>query len=88
MVVGERAKMRGKRLYECACVSHPSLPPHRCAAVKAARALGPGHTVVTVLCDGGARYMAKVYSTQWLAERHIAPSKHINYASDNADFIH
>jgi cysteine synthase A len=25
------------------------------AAVRAARALGPGHTVATVLCDGGVR---------------------------------
>jgi cysteine synthase len=24
-----------------------------------ARALGPGHTIVTILCDGGERYLAK-----------------------------
>ena len=26
-------------------------------AVKLARKLGPGHTVATILCDGGQRYM-------------------------------
>ena len=31
-------------------------------AVHAARRLGPGHTVVTVLCDSGARYMSTVHA--------------------------
>jgi len=34
-----------------------------------ARALGPGHTVVTVLCDGGERYMSKTYQDGYLASR-------------------
>jgi len=25
--------------------------------VRVARALGPGHTIVTILCDGGHRYL-------------------------------
>jgi cysteine synthase A len=36
-------------------------------AVRTARALGPGHTVVTVLCDGGQRYQSRLYSRSWLA---------------------
>ena len=32
-----------------------------CAAVKTARRLGPGHTIVTVLCDGGHRYLGTVH---------------------------
>ena len=28
-------------------------------AVKLAKEMGPGHTIVTVLCDGGARYQSK-----------------------------
>ena len=32
------------------------------AAVRAARALGPGHTVVTILCDGGQRYLNSVHA--------------------------
>ena len=43
-----------------------------CGALRAARALGPGHTVVTVLCDGGGRYYARLFNPEWLAERGLA----------------
>lgn len=43
-------------------------------AVKAARALGPGHTVVTVLCDGGARHLSKFHSPTYLAEMGLTPA--------------
>ncbi|KAL5474601.1 hypothetical protein EMCRGX_G026573 [Ephydatia muelleri] len=36
------------------------------AAVKVARKLGPGHTVVTCLCDNGQRYYARLFNKQWL----------------------
>ncbi|MGF1520550.1 MAG: cysteine synthase A [Nodosilinea sp.] len=36
------------------------------AAVKLAQQLGPGHKVVTVLCDGGSRYQSRIYSRPWL----------------------
>ena len=39
------------------------------AAEKVARELGPGHTVVTILCDGGQRYQSRLYSRAWLAEK-------------------
>jgi cysteine synthase len=39
------------------------------AAVRVARELGPGHTVVTVLCDGGAKYASRLYNRQWLTEK-------------------
>lgn len=35
-------------------------------AVKVARALGPGHTVITILCDGGARHSSKFHNTAYL----------------------
>jgi len=38
-----------------------------CAAVEAARKLGPGHTVVTILCDSGARYQSRLFNAEWLA---------------------
>jgi cysteine synthase len=38
-------------------------------AVKLARDLGPGHTVVTVLCDYGSRYQSKLFNPQFLRER-------------------
>jgi cysteine synthase A len=39
------------------------------AAVRVAKALGPGHTVVTVLCDGGARYQSKLFNPAFLREK-------------------
>ncbi|MBD0336542.1 MAG: cysteine synthase A [Cyanobacteria bacterium Co-bin13] len=39
------------------------------AAVKLAKEMGPGHTIVTILCDGGTRYQSRLYSRQWLEER-------------------
>jgi cysteine synthase A len=38
-------------------------------AIRMARDLGPGHTVVTVLCDHGSRYQSKLYNPAFLAER-------------------
>jgi cysteine synthase A len=51
----------------------PSAALNVIAAVKAARLLGPGHTVVTILCDGGARYAAKM-APDALAARGLAVS--------------
>jgi cysteine synthase len=39
------------------------------AAVRVARALGRGHTVVTVLCDSGAKYVSRLFNRQWLAQK-------------------
>lgn len=36
------------------------------AAIRVARDLGPGHTVVTILCDGGARYQSKLFNPEFL----------------------
>ena len=38
-------------------------------AIRMARDLGPGHTVVTILCDQGARYQSKIYNPAFLRER-------------------
>ena len=35
-------------------------------AIKLARELGPGHTIVTVLCDSGTRYQSKLYNPEFL----------------------
>ena len=35
-------------------------------AVHVARELGPGHTIVTVLCDGGAKYQSRLFNSEWL----------------------
>jgi cysteine synthase len=41
------------------------------AAIRVAREMGPGHTVVTVLCDGGARYQSKLFNPDFLRERNL-----------------
>ena len=41
------------------------------AAMKVARDLGPGHTVVTVLCDYGTRYQSKLFNPAFLKERDL-----------------
>ena len=38
-------------------------------AVKLAKEMGPGHTIVTVLCDGGARYQSKLWNPEFLATK-------------------
>ena len=39
------------------------------AAIALAKEMGPGHTIVTVLCDGGARYQSRLYNPDWLASK-------------------
>ena len=39
------------------------------AAIRVARDLGPGHTIATILCDGGARYASKLFNPAYLRER-------------------
>jgi len=38
-------------------------------AIKLAKELGPGHTIVTILCDHGSRYQSKLFNPQFLAEK-------------------
>ena len=41
------------------------------AAVKIAKDLGPGHTIVTILCDGGSKYQSRLYNPDFLAGRDL-----------------
>jgi cysteine synthase A len=41
------------------------------AAIKVARDLGPGHRIVTILCDGGARYQSKLFNPDFLKSKHL-----------------
>jgi len=38
-----------------------------------ARHLGPGRTIVTVLCDSGLRYLSTLYNPAWCKARGVAP---------------
>lgn len=45
------------------------------AAIRLARDLGPGHTIVTILCDYGQRYQSKLFNPAFLKEKGLpAPS--------------
>jgi cysteine synthase A len=39
------------------------------AAIRVARALGPGHRVATILCDGASRYQSKLFNPEFLRQR-------------------
>jgi cysteine synthase A len=39
------------------------------AAVQVARMLGPGHTIVTILCDGGHKYVSRFWNREYLAQK-------------------
>lgn len=38
-------------------------------AIRMAEVMGPGHTIVTVLCDHGSRYQSKLFNPAFLAEK-------------------
>ena len=38
-------------------------------AVRMAREMGPGHTIVTILCDYGTRYQSKLFNPEFLHEK-------------------
>ncbi len=41
------------------------------AAIRVARELGPGHIIVTILCDGGARYQSKLFNPEFLRSKNL-----------------
>jgi cysteine synthase A len=40
-------------------------------AVRLARDLGPGHCIVTILCDFGTRYQSRLFNPEFLREKHL-----------------
>jgi cysteine synthase len=40
-------------------------------AIRMARDMGPGHTIVTVLCDFGTRYQSKLFNPEFLREKNL-----------------
>jgi cysteine synthase A len=41
------------------------------AAIRVAKSMGPGHTIVTVLCDGGSRYQSKLFNAEFLRSKDL-----------------
>lgn len=42
-------------------------------ALRLAEELGPGHTIVTILCDSGSRYAARLFNAEFLRSKGIDP---------------
>ena len=43
-----------------------------CAAVRLARELGPGHMIVTLLCDRGSLYLGRLFNPEFLASKGLS----------------
>lgn len=66
---GEALPMIFRLLKEEGLVLGGSSGINVCGAVKLARELGAGHTVVTVLCDYGTRYQSKLFNPDFLRSK-------------------
>jgi cysteine synthase A len=44
-------------------------------AIELAKAMGPGHTIATILCDYGTRYQSKLYNPAFLKEKGLPVPK-------------
>jgi cysteine synthase A len=40
-------------------------------AIRLAKEMGPGHTIVTILCDHGSRYQSKLFNPAFLREKNL-----------------
>lgn len=43
------------------------------AAVALAKQMGPGHSIVTILCDSGSRYQSRIFNYEWLESKGLLP---------------
>lgn len=53
-------------------------------AVRLARELGPGHTIVTILCDFGTRYQSKLFNVAFLREKGLPVPEWLDVANNPA----
>ncbi|GAB5463889.1 cysteine synthase A [Hoeflea alexandrii] len=51
-------------------------------AVRMAREMGPGHTIVTILCDYGNRYQSKLFNPEFLASKDLPVPEWLTRNSD------
>ena len=54
-----------------ACASAPSSGVNVAGALRLARQLGPGHTIVTILCDSGTRYQSRLFNPAFLEAKSL-----------------
>jgi cysteine synthase len=53
-------------------------------AVRLAKALGPGHTIVTILADFGSRYQSKLFNPQFLRQKNLPVPAWLEHKPDIA----
>jgi len=51
-------------------------------AIRMAREMGPGHTIVTILCDYGNRYQSKLFNPEFLASKDLPVPEWLTRESD------
>jgi cysteine synthase A len=51
-------------------------------AIRLAKELGPGKTIVTVLCDGGTRYQSKLYNPEFLRSKNLPVPEFLTRKTD------
>ena len=51
-------------------------------AIRMAREMGPGHTIVTILCDYGNRYQSKLFNPEFLASKDLPVPQWLTRKSD------
>ena len=58
-------------------------------AIRLAKELGPGHTIVTVLCDFGNRYQSKLFNPEFLESKGFTPPEWLKARTPTmpADFV-
>ncbi len=56
--------------YEGLCVGSSS-GINVAGAIRMAKEMGPGHTIVTLLCDSGTRYQSKLFNPEFLKEKNL-----------------
>ncbi|SLN17227.1 Cysteine synthase [Roseovarius albus] len=52
-------------------------------AMRMAREMGPGHTIVTMLCDYGTRYQSKMFNPDFLREKNLPLPSWISQAPES-----
>ena len=56
-------------------------------AIRLARKLGPGKTIVTILCDPGSRYQSRLYNPEFLHSKGLTPPEWLDHPQQiAADF--
>ena len=51
-------------------------------AIRLAKQMGPGHTIVTILCDYGSRYASKLFNPAFLREKNLPVPKWLEAKPD------